>query len=722
MPADAHARLKPHVPRSDTVGMRNTWTTLYALTAVLALVARGAAQTPVAPPTSSPSPGQYDDVPLFPTRQNAFDIPFQIEEPIPGAEPVEVQLHVSENRGATWHLTAKVKPEEGRFSYKAAHDGEYWYLVRTLNRQGRLLPEKAFEPEMRVLVDTDPPVLELNCTRGGAAEINCTWKTNDPYLKLETLQLSYQGIDSGPNWQSVAAPPSTPTADGAWGGRTTFVPNGVKWPIFVRVEVSDSAGNRAAAQAQVETPAGAGPTSLPIATNPSNMNSTGSALTALPKPSDTPWTASTPTPVVPSPSDYNNHSGTHSTAMRPASTGDAGLNPPPLASHFPGRESVPSVSREAIPTPNAATSPYRPTSEPRPLSSNSPSADESIGPGQVESLPPPPADEPPLRRTLLPSSTPVPTREPTAGPAIGGGPAIEGPGLNTPNLNTPSLNSPSSEKPIDVGPSFSNPGGNRLPETSSTPTAPSLPPKSNAPSSTATSLPSSAPLAATPPGITPRMVNSRRFELEYDIESVGSSGVAKVELWSTRDAGRTWALLSTDVDAASPHLVNVDEEGIYGFRMVIETASGLRSENPQPGDLPEVWVGVDVTKPTAKLVSIQQRGLEEGGTLTLRWEAADRLLTDRPITLSFSEKADGPWTTIASGVPNNGSYEWHFDSRTPERLFIKLEVRDTAGNSTSYVTPEPTIIERVKPQGRIRGVRPIGESARLKQPSQILPR
>lgn len=654
--------------------MRNSRAILCTLIAVFSLVASGAAQQPAAPQA-------FDQVPLFPTRQNAFDIPFQIEEPVPGAEPVEVQLHVSENRGASWHMAAKAKPDEGRFSYKAAHDGEFWYLVRTLNRQGRLLPEKAFEPELRVLVDTDPPVLELSCTRGSAGEIDCSWKTSDAHLKLETLQLSYQGIDAGPNWQNVSIPPSTASAEGAWTGRTTFVPTGAKWPLFVRVEVSDSAGNRSAAQAQVETPAGAGPTSLPIAAAPN-----GSPLTALPGKNDTPWSAATPTsPAV-------GGSAVSSTTMKPASTGDAA--PPSLPSHFPGRESVPPVNRELIPTPPPATSPYRSTSDPRstmprPTPGNGPMRDETIGPGQVEALPSPTPDTP-IRRTLEPQ--------------VGRGPTM-----------------PAPLAPAAEGPSFGGPSGSGLPETPA-PRELRAPLADPAPSMPSPVNGSASNNHATPPGISPRMVNSRRFELEYDVESVGSSGVAKVELWSSRDAGRTWTMLGTDADAASPYVVQVDEEGVYGFRIVIETASGLRSPSPAPGDLPEVWVGIDVTKPAAKLVSIQQRGVDEGGTLTLRWEASDRLLTDRPITLSFSERTDGPWTTIAAGVPNSGVYDWPFDARTPERLYLKLDVRDSAGNATSYVTTEPTVIERVKPQGRIRGVRPLGESARLKQPSQILPR
>jgi hypothetical protein len=663
--------------------MRNSRALLYTLLAVVGLAARAAAQPPAAPVN-------VDDVPLFPTRQSAFDIPFQIEETAPGAEHVEVQLHVSENRGATWHLVAKAKPDEGRFSYKAAHDGELWFLVRTLNRQGRLLPEKPFAPELRVLVDTEPPLLELACKRGSAGEIDCAWKTSDPYLKVETLQLSYQGIDAGPNWQSVSVPPSTAGGQHEWTGRTTFVPTGAKWPLFVRVEVSDAAGNRAAAQSQVETPAGAGPTSLPIAAAPS-----GSPLTALPSKNDTPWTAATPTsPAIGSMADAGS-------LMKPASTGDA--TPPALPSRFPGSEAVPPVNREVIPTPPSNVSPYKATSEPRttarpplpkgPLNGNGPMRDETIGPGQVESLPSPTPDAP-IRRTLEPQVERGPAMPTPLAPAEEG-PAFTGPGLPEPTPQPREVRAP----PTDLAPK---------------PIAP--------PSSAAAANNFSSSTGSMPPGITPRMVNSRRFELEYDVESVGSSGVAKVELWTSRDAGRTWNMLGTDPDAASPYIVQVDEEGVYGFKIVIETASGLRSPTPVPGDLPEVWVGIDVTKPAAKLVSIQQRGLEDGGTLTIRWEASDRLLTDRPITLSFSDKLDGPWTTIAAGLPNTGVYDWPFDARTPERLYLRIEARDSAGNSTTYVLTEPTIIERVKPQGRIRGVRPLGESARLKQPSQILPR
>ena len=84
-----------------------------------------------------------------------------------------------------------------------------------------------------------------------------------------------------------------------------------------------------------------------------------------------------------------------------------------------------------------------------------------------------------------------------------------------------------------------------------------------------------AAIPGLPPGERPRMVNSRLFELEYDVDSVGPSGIGRVELWGTRDAGKTWRRFAVDNNNRSPLLVSVDEEGIYGFRVVVTNGAGL---------------------------------------------------------------------------------------------------------------------------------------------------
>ena len=120
-----------------------------------------------------------------------------------------------------------------------------------------------------------------------------------------------------------------------------------------------------------------------------------------------------------------------------------------------------------------------------------------------------------------------------------------------------------------------------------------------------------------PPGERPRMVNSRLFELEYDVDSVGPSGIGRVELWGTRDSGKTWRSFAANNNNRSPLLVSVDEEGIYGFRIVVTNGAGVGGMPPKSGDLPDLWIGVDLTKPTARIVSAQQGIDAEAGQLII---------------------------------------------------------------------------------------------------------
>ena len=54
--------------------------------------------------------------------------------------------------------------------------------------------------------------------------------------------------------------------------------------------------------------------------------------------------------------------------------------------------------------------------------------------------------------------------------------------------------------------------------------------------------------------------------------------------------------------------VSVDGEGIFGFRIVVHSGSGLGGRPPADGDLPDIWIGVDLTKPTGRIT-----GADSGG-------------------------------------------------------------------------------------------------------------
>ena len=213
-----------------------------------------------------------------------------------------------------------------------------------------------------------------------------------------------------------------------------------------------------------------------------------------------------------------------------------------------------------------------------------------------------------------------------------------------------------------------------------------------------------------PKGERPRMVNYRLFELEYEIESVGPSGIGRVELWGTRDGGRTWRSFALDNDNRSPLLVSVAGEGVYGFRVTVTNGVGLGGKPPAPGDPPDVVVGVDLSRPTARIISARQGVDDETGNLIISWQADDRMLADRPVSLFFSESRAGPWLPVAKGLENTGRHAWPIDERTPARFYLRLEVRDAAGNVGVHEMDEPIEIDRSRPTVRIRGVRPVGRS------------
>jgi len=496
------------------------------------------------------------------TRQTVFAIPFLIEPAAdPSRDPVEVQLWVSSNQGASWEIYSKVRPVQRHFIYQAPGDGEYWFSVHTLDRSGGLRPRPTGEPELRVIVDTVLPKLQLEAQRGQGGQITARWRIEDQNLKPEALTIHYRTGLNGP-WQAVAIDRQKVQTSG------TIQTGEVPWwtrdgggDVQIRMEIADAAGNLAVSHAQV------GP-SLNVATTPPTGGNGQSS----------PWRPGTPfrqtTQPFPQP-------GSYQPPPNPMT------NPP-----FSGR-----ADDRGYPSTDSITSRVNPAFR-----------------DQFE-------------------------------PAVG------------------------------------QQGG-----------------MSDQPAATSADR--------------PRMVNSRLFELDYELGQVGPSGIARVELWGTRDGGHTWKSYALDRDNRSPILVSVDEEGIYGFCVVVTSGAGLGGMPPRSGDPPQVVIGVDQTKPTARILSAEPGAGLESNSLVISWQAADAMLADRPISLFFSETPAGPWTAIAANLPNSGRYAWPVDTLRARAIYLRLDVRDAAGNVGTFETTQSVLPDRVRPSVQIHNVRPLGQSQR----------
>jgi len=636
---------------------RAAWTRISvgALSAVVIALSATCSALLAAPP--SPAPANTSAAAASPqvktiyTREVEFKLPFQIDPADPASRrAVEVQLHVSKD-GGNWKVESTAAPDERRLSFKAHGDGEYAFMVRTRDDRGELQPATPPAPELIVIVDTEPPVLELVAERGAPGEIRAHWRSSDPHLAPKSMRVEYQLGSAGARLPVAVDNPKVTATSAA--GEATWIVDASAKKINIQAQVLDEAGNVAKILRPID---------LVVATPDKSAE----------------WRALGE--KEPGDDVVRNWPGerTNDTLL--------GGGPPQMSNSFPnvdGPSPGKYEQRQYAGKSRRANSPQGEMVLPR----------ESIA--QQETLPAP--------------SPETQLAQPGAEPVV---PIPSGPDLFD-EPRTPTEPRQASPRPprdvenLDEGPRLTQAADGTEPVTPGE-AVPAGPPAGYV------QRPTGAKIDNPPPDESsehPRMVKSERFELDYDVEEVGRAGVAKVEVWGTKNNGRTWESYGVDADNRSPIIVKVDGEGLYGFRIVIESGAGLRGDAPRPGDKPDVWVGVDTTKPMVRITGTEVGIGLQAGDIVIRWDAHDNLLAERPISLYYSTKAGGPWVTIATGLENTGRFVWRLDTNAPERVYFRIAVRDEAGNVEQYETPDPVGLDPVRPKGRIRSVRPAEEAA-----------
>ncbi|MCS6853023.1 MAG: hypothetical protein NZ700_17845 [Gemmataceae bacterium] len=228
----------------------------------------------------------------------------------------------------------------------------------------------------------------------------------------------------------------------------------------------------------------------------------------------------------------------------------------------------------------------------------------------------------------------------------------------------------------------------------------------------ATPLPNPVTAPAAPSPAAVRMVNSKHINLEYDVQDVGPSGLSAIELWYTQDA-RSWQKYGElkDPPKSGAYRFEVNDEGVYGFTLVVRSGVGIGDRPPQVGDMPQVWVEVDLTKPVVQVLNVDVGRGPEAGNLTVSWRASDKNLGRQPITLSYAEDPAGPWTPIAANVENTGSYVWRMPAQgVPYRFLLRVEATDRAGNVGQAEWPRPVIVDLAVPKPLIKNVTPAAKA------------
>jgi hypothetical protein len=197
------------------------------------------------------------------------------------------------------------------------------------------------------------------------------------------------------------------------------------------------------------------------------------------------------------------------------------------------------------------------------------------------------------------------------------------------------------------------------------------------------------------------VVNNRDFQIGYRVDDIGPSGLGKVELFITQDDGRKWYRYGTDPDNKSPFAVSVPADGVYGFELRIRNGAGIGDDPPRPGDKPSIIVTVDKTPPVAELLPPQVGRGNSKNKVLLSWNASDAHLAAAPILLEYAAEAAGPWQHVADWQANTRRYVWSLGEKMPGQVYLRMTVRDEAGNVTQSSIAEPLIIDFVRPTARI---------------------
>ena len=617
-------------------------------------------------------PPQTTQLPLHATRQGEFAIPFSIDSRV--SQPVEVHLYVSTDQGRNWQLHARQRPSAGHFVFRAAADGEYWFASRTLDGTPRNQSRAAPRPELRVVVDTVSPQLELSARATGGSDVLISWQAFDQNLQISSFKVEYQEEVGGP-WKPIPVRlPDEGVIRTSYQGQTTWTPATRAPRVNLRAEVRDRAGNLGVANRRFLMPAH-------IA-----FQAAKSGLAEGPPADPLSGHVQSDTGAVPWPSDNQpRHSG--------------GGTP------LPGQQDQPAGNY-------AATLPY-----PGPRGVPPPELNQPGGGGSSRSVRPFPAERAtasvsqsasPLRSRPDGESSESQSPEPHVAAQQASTQSSSEADASAPELAWPTIDGNEPVATASSGPdetAGSLPGDAAMPEALSNSLSSGndhvVPPAERVHSS------SEDVINNLPPGERPQMTNSRRFQLEYDVAAIGPSGIAEVQLWATPDAGRTWRLWGTDKDLRSPFDVSVEKDGIFGFRVVVVGNNGMSGRRPRSGDPADVWIGIDGESPRAKLTGAVYGEGSNAGKLMIRWQASDPHLGPRPVTLFYGESPNGPWTTIVSALPNTGEFAWPAGPELPPDVYLKLEVRDQAGNVAAAQTERPVRIDGLAPKAHIRGIQPM---------------
>jgi hypothetical protein len=197
---------------------------------------------------SGPALGQ-GEAPVFYFKERTFEIPFEVDN----SRPVRQFFLYASTDGKSYTRVAAAAPNSADkfFTYTAAGDGWYYFIVQVEDLEGRYTPAivNLAPAGLRVCVDTTRPTATLKPVVPQAPHtVAVEWEVSDVNLDLRSLKLRY-AVQGSDRWTTLDI---TQLAHAQF----SWSPPGAG-RFDVQVEISDRAGNVATATTRVSPGAAA---------------------------------------------------------------------------------------------------------------------------------------------------------------------------------------------------------------------------------------------------------------------------------------------------------------------------------------------------------------------------------------------------------------------------------------------------------------------------------
>jgi hypothetical protein len=125
-------------------------------------------------------------------KKGTIHLPVQMDERVL-ANLKEIRLYVKDGNGE-WVRHETGAPTQSHFSFKAPHDGEYWFSLETIDKTGRAFPPDFIKepPGLRVVVDSVAPEVDIKISTTPEGERCLSCHVRDANPDLQSVKATYR--------------------------------------------------------------------------------------------------------------------------------------------------------------------------------------------------------------------------------------------------------------------------------------------------------------------------------------------------------------------------------------------------------------------------------------------------------------------------------------------------------------------------------------------------